>query len=268
MIPRMGEAPVPLDFQSAAHKYTYSTRTADAGWSAAMRSIVDPRAKRVVDVGCGGGIYTRMWTQLGAAGAVGLDSAGPQVEAARELSSGDQRVRYAVGSATATGLDDACADIVFARALIHHGLDLEAFAREVSRVLVPGGILIVQDRTMNDVDIPGSSDHIRGYLFECFPRLLPAEAERRPRGDAVLASIRAAGFAAPRSRTLWEVRQRYDRFEELAADLTARTGRSILHLLSDEEIAKLVAFVRTRLPDGESIIEQDRWTLWFAVKPA
>jgi hypothetical protein len=53
-------------------------------------------------------------------------------------------------------------------------------------------------------------------------------------------------------------------FDELAADLRGRTGRSILHELSDAELAKLVGFIGERPAVGGPAIERDRWTLWWA----
>lgn len=64
-----------------------------------------------------------------------------------------------------------------------------------------------------------------------------------------------------------EVRRRYADREDYLAEIAARTGRSILHELSDPEPAELVAELRRRIPDGP-LVEQDRWTLWRAVHGA
>ncbi|WP_344640396.1 class I SAM-dependent methyltransferase [Kitasatospora cystarginea] len=85
------------------------------------------------------------------------------------------------GRAEETGLPDGSADIVFERALVHHLDDLPTAFREARRVLAPGGTLIVQDRTIEDVRRPGSADHLRGWFFEFFPGLLEPGV-RRPGG--------------------------------------------------------------------------------------
>src|SRR3954470_601792 len=77
-------------------------------------------------------------------------------------------------------LPAASKNVVFERALIHHLKDYKACFAEAHRVLVPGGSLIVQDRTPDDVELPGSPEHVRGYFFERFPRLLAVELARRP----------------------------------------------------------------------------------------
>ncbi len=64
---------------------------------------------------------------------------------------------------------------------------------------------------------------------------------------------------------LWELRKTHDDRQGLKQDLTARTGRSILHDLSDDELAELILFIEKRLPADGPIVEKDRWTVWSAV---
>ncbi len=79
--------------------------------------------------------------------------------------------------------------------------------------------------------------------------------------------MHAAGFTDIAEHSLWETRKRYASVESLALDLAARTGRSILHELSDDELQSLIDDLRRRLPAHGEIVEQDRWTLWVA-RPA
>ena len=157
-------------------------------------------------------------------------------------------------------------NVVFERALIHHLKDYKACFAEARRVLAPGGSLIVQDRTPDDVQLPGSAEHLRGYFFECFPRLLavetgaPADRCGRPRCPAA-----PRVFATVNSVTLWELRKTHDDWQGLKQDLANRTGRSILHDLSDQELAELIVFIEKRLPSDGPIVEKDRWTVWSAV---
>ena len=102
---------------------------------------------------------------------------------------------FRLGTATGTGLPDACADIVFEWALVHHLADLGAAAAEAARVLRAGGVLLVQDRTPDDVAQPGSVDHPRGWLFEVFPRLLTVEERRRPRLPVLADALAGAGVS-------------------------------------------------------------------------
>ena len=55
--------------------------------------------------------------------------------------------------------------------------DIPTFLREASRILKKNGVLIVQDRTIEDCTIPGSPEHIRGYFFSIFPKLIEIESK-------------------------------------------------------------------------------------------
>jgi SAM-dependent methyltransferase len=176
-------------------------------------------------------------------------------------------VGFRLGEAVATGLPDACADVVFERALVHHVPDLAPVVAEAARLLRPGGVLLIQDRTPEDVAQPGSATHPRGWLFEVFPRLLEVENGRRPTTAAVAAATAAAGLGKVVVESLWEVRRRYPDGADYLAEIAARTGRSILHELSDAELDRLVEELRMRLPEGP-LVERDPWTLWRVERPA
>jgi SAM-dependent methyltransferase len=171
------------------------------------------------------------------------------------------------GDAAATGLRDGCADIVFTHALIHHLADLSGCLQEAYRLLVPSGIYLIQERTPEDVRLPGTQEHIRGYFFEPFPRLLAVELSRRPRVEDVMNRLQQAGFTRPQTLTFWETRRVSPDVTALAADLKARTGRSILHELDDAELADLITFISRQMRQDKTIVEQDRWTLWWAPRP-
>ena len=254
---------MPIDFHAEANRRTYSDREADASWPEAVLRLVDPSAADVVDVGCGGGTYLRAWHDLGAGTVTGVDSSEPILAEARASHASLPGVRFRSGEATATGLAAASADIVVERALIHHVPELRAAAAEAMRVLRPGGVLVIQDRTPDDVAQPGSVTHPRGFLFEVFPRLLEVENGRRRTASAVTSELESAGFGNVTTTQLWEVRRRYADREDYLAEIATRTGRSILHELDDAELGRLVDALRERLLAGP-VVEQDRWTLWRA----
>ena len=256
---------VPIDFHDTANRRTYSGREADGSWRTAITGLVDPAGAAVVDVGCGGGTYTRAWHELGAASVTGVDFSEPILDEAWAAHGHLPGVGFRLGEAVATGLSDSAADVVFERALVHHVPDLAAVAGEAARVLRRGGVYVIQDRTPEDVAEPGSPEHPRGWLFEVFPRLLQVENARRPSVSTVADAMTAAGLAGGTSTSLWEVRRRYADREDYLVEIAQRTGRSILHELDDGELDHLVAELRTRLPEGP-VVERDRWTHWTAVR--
>lgn len=255
-----------IDFHDQKNKATYSGRTVDHSWSQAMLKLVDPTGKHVVDVGSGGGIYSRAWLELGAASVIGVDFSQVMLSAARENTQDLAAITFVHGDALSTGLPDYSADIVFARALIHHLDDLDAFFGEMFRLLRPGGVCIVQDRTLKDIQFAGTAEHIRGYFFSCFPRLLETEKNRRPEREQVILALQRSGFVSLPPQTLWEVRRTYRLWDELKADLLGRTGRSILHALSDEELEALVSYMGHELSEQKPIVEKDKWSLWIGTK--
>lgn len=259
---------MPIDFHDPRNAHTYDTRTADPSWVAAITAIVAPKGRRVLDIGCGGGVYSRAFAELGAASVTGVDFSATMLEAARAMCADLPQVTFQQGDALATGLPDASADLVYERALLHHLADLPACVAEAYRLLAPDGLYLAQDRTPDDIQLPATPEHLRAYFHERYPRLLEVELRRRPRSDEALAALAAAGFTQIATRAFWETRRVYASFDELAEDLRHRVDRSILHELSDAELEDLVVYMRERLPDHGPYPDTSRWTLWRGVKPA
>ncbi len=96
----------------------------------------------VVDIGCGTGISTRLWAER-AELVIGIEP-NAEMRHQAELSTANISIRYQDGLSIATGLPDACADIVtIAQAL--HWMEPEPTFAEVSRILRPGGIFAAYD---------------------------------------------------------------------------------------------------------------------------
>lgn len=258
---------MPIDFNDERNKFTYTGRTADESWNKAILSLDDPSGLRIPDVGCGGGIYSRAWLALGAREVIGVDSSPNMVSAAAESCSDLSSASFQIGDATNTRLTESSVDVVFQRALIHHLTDIHPCLEEAIRILKPEGKVIIQDRTPDDIALPGTSEHIRGYFFECFPRLLKIDSGRRRTDEEVLSELHAVGFEHTESITVWEPRSVYPSKEELLEDIRQRKGRSILHELNDGEIESLVSFIDERLYDFSELVDKDLWTIWHATKP-
>jgi hypothetical protein len=78
--------------------------------------------------------------------------------------------------------------------------------------------------------------------------------------------MKQAGFRQVDVQQWWEIRAKHPNKEALKKDLAERTGRSILHDLTDDELERLICFIMEQLPSNQEIIEEDRWTIWIGKK--
>ena len=148
--------------------------------------------RRVVDFGCGSGSNS-VHLALRGATLAGLDISESLIRLARqrlEANGVPQPARFVVGSAHDTPFEDNSIDVVFGIAILHH-LDLRLVAREVHRILKPGGRAIFQEPVRNSA------------LLRVIRRLIPYRAPdispyERPLTDGELHEF---GRAFSRMRT-------------------------------------------------------------------
>ena len=255
-----------LDFLQPDDQFTYAKRNTDESWIQFMKEMINFEGKKVLDIGCGGGIYTKAIAEMGAAQVIGVDFSEKMLSAAKEYCQGYDTVQFIHGNAIETGLDSDQFDIVLERALIHHIRELEPCFYEVFRLLKPGGTCIIQDRTPEDCLLEGSPTHIRGYFFSMYPQLIEKEVARRHSSEEVIRKLQHLGFQDISENKLWEIRRVYEDHEDLWDDLRNRTGRSILHELNDQQLNSLIKDLQLTLKNCFPLIEKDRWTVWSANK--
>lgn len=254
-----------MHFDSAATRRTYSDRTVDDSWNEWCVAHLAPAGKDVVDIGCGGGIYALGFAALGARSVVGVDRSRQYLDESTEAARGLENVSFHEADASRTALPDACADIVFERAVIHHLEDAQKRenAVEALRILRPGGVLCAQDRTLADIQTAHPHLWIRATLFEVFPRLLDLESARRPSKDGYSGMLREVGFANVETLPYQEIRKRYGSFAQLRDEILTRKGKSILFELNDDELRRYCDRLEEKSA-SHPLIECDLWTVWLA----
>jgi arsenite methyltransferase len=111
-----------------------------------MAQINLPEGARVLEVGCGNGAATKLIMEhVRPAQLVGIDPSSVFIDMAGETFAGEPRVSFAVGDAVATGQADAFFDLVIAHTVYSHLVNPEGALTEASRVLRPGGQLVIFD---------------------------------------------------------------------------------------------------------------------------
>lgn len=175
-----------IDFHDSRNRSTYASRTAEEQWIRMIREYVDIHGKQILDLGCGGGIYSKVLARAGAEQVIAMDFSAEMLKGAKAYCKDIENITFLQGNALETNLEDGTIDVLLERALIHHIPDLKACFREAHRILKTNGKF--------------------------------------------------------------------------------RTGRSILHELSDQELEDLVAFIEQKTGTAGPIKEQDRWTVWIAEK--
>ena len=150
---------------------------------------------RVLDLGCGTGVLTRMIADRldAAAGgeSVGIDAAGKMIAVARKKR-GTANCRFEVMAAEDLAFEDAAFDAVVSSLFFHHvQLDLKQRAlAEAYRVLKPGGRLVIADMHVPTTWMGALVSHVSRWFF-MQPQI--GENIRGVLPDA----IQGAGFAPP-----------------------------------------------------------------------
>ena len=256
-----------MQFASPATARTYSDREVDSSWRDWAVENLMPAGKDVIDIGCGGGIYSFAFAALGARSVIGIDQSRQYIDEAKQRVSPSDAITFCSGTAEDTQLPEGSADIVFERAVIHHMTE-EQKARNAAgarRLLRDGGLFAVQDRTIEDVQSSDPQHWIRATLLDAFPRLLDSERRRRPSKERYRNLLIGAGFGEVQELQYDEVRQRYVSFDQLRSEILLRKGKSILFELSDAELELYCRRLEEKVTD-RPLIERDPWTVWLATK--
>lgn len=95
----------------------------------------------VLDAGCGGGRYSRVAAEHGAA-VVGVDRS-RAVDRAQRLCSGLENVAFVQADLCALPFRPQSFDLVFSIGVLHHSPDAQAAFRSIARMVQPGGRLSV-----------------------------------------------------------------------------------------------------------------------------
>jgi ubiquinone/menaquinone biosynthesis C-methylase UbiE len=195
------------------------------GWRAALAAYLPPASGRpVLDLGAGTGLFAAAIATWFDARVVGVEPFGEMRRQAREAHA-HRRVAYVGGEAERLPLREGCCAVAWLSTVIHHLGDLAGCARELRRVLEPGGPVLIRS------SFPGRHGGIS--LFRFFPGAGQI-AETFPTVEATVAAFAAAGFAF---QTLQPVPQVSAPSLQAAVERVRLRADSTLKPLSDNEFA-------------------------------
>jgi ubiquinone/menaquinone biosynthesis C-methylase UbiE len=147
---------------------------------------------RLLDVGCGTGAASRSAASV-AASVVGIDLSPEMIRQARELASGQANVHFEIADSEHLPFDEGAFTAVVCSNSFHHYPDPGRAVREMTRVLAPGGRLVLGD---------ACSDRTAARIADVFLRRFEPGHVRLYRSDELGAFVQGAGLSRVELRRL------------------------------------------------------------------
>ena len=147
---------------------------------------------RLLDVGCGTGAASRSAASV-AASVVGIDLSPEMIRQAQELADGLANVHFEIADSEHLPFDDETFTAVLCSNSLHHYPDPDRAVREMTRVLAPGGRLVIGD---------ACSDRTAARVADVFLRRFESGHVRLYRSDELGTFVQAAGLSRVEFRRL------------------------------------------------------------------
>lgn len=200
---------------------------------------------RVLEIGCGTGNYISAIAAAKEAICAGVDPSREMLRIARSnpgsprhrRMSDTSHVTFLHGTAEELPLPDRLQDLAFSVDVIHHVQNRKQAARELSRVLQPGGHGVIV--TESEDDLRNRTPQVR-----YFPETLDVELRRYPTLDTIEAELAGAGFEVL-ARTSISVPQQ-------VSDIAPFRDKafSSLHLIAEDAFARGLSRLEENLKKG------------------
>ena len=114
------------------------------GVAEALLRLMPPMV--IADLGAGEGVFALLLAER-AVKVIAVDTSARMIEVGRELAlrHGVRNIEYRLGDMEELPIEDASVDLVFFSQSLHHALHPERAVQEASRILKPGGRIVVLD---------------------------------------------------------------------------------------------------------------------------
>jgi 2-polyprenyl-3-methyl-5-hydroxy-6-metoxy-1,4-benzoquinol methylase len=135
--------------------YLYSTSNrlscvmANRRISEAIIALADLNGKRVLDIGCGDGVYSIELLKAGAREVVGVDAAEKAIQCAQKKSEGLQGIRFQTADIYRLEQPEQRYDVAIVRGILHHLYEADKAIQVISRVA--DEIIVLEPNGFNPV---------------------------------------------------------------------------------------------------------------------
>lgn len=165
-------------------------------WTALLARYIATRGKPVLlDLGSGVGTWSELMATAFEATVWGVEPSERMRDVA-EREHAHPRVTYLAGSGERIPVPDGSCSAALLSYVIHHLSDRDACARELRRVLKPGGVAVVRGAFRESLaDVP---------FFEWFPTARAIDEARMPRRGEVAGMFVSHGFEAVADEVVWQ----------------------------------------------------------------
>lgn len=203
---------------------------------------VDLSGKSGLDIGCGaGGVTVALARDYGAASVIGIDVETPVCATARkrvEASGLTDKIEIRKVEPGPFPIDDSSLDFVFSKDSIIHIADKESLAKDVFRVLKPGGLFVASDWLISHDGKP--SKEMQAYIDAEDLGFGMASPERYRR------ALEAAGFVSVElvNRNAWYREEAAVELEQLKVSKRAAFEAQ----LGEEQIARQIRTWEAMVP--------------------
>lgn len=193
----------------------------------------------VVDLGCGTGRFLPTLSGAFASDVIGMD---PSQKMLREARRGNARHQLCVASAEALPIRRGAVAVVFLSNVIHHVEDRRVLARDLHRLLVPGGYVVIRNYVREDLPL-------LAYM-SFFPEALAWSRACTPSLDEIETAFRGEGLALARKEV---VKQPVADSRESYLDKIRQRAYSDLAAIGDEAFATGLARLDDAVRCGSEI---------------
>ncbi len=159
--------------QYSEAKAAFLAKRPDPAEQFMLKYLANPQGKTLLDVGCGTGDESQRYEKMGFVSVFGVD---PSIEMLKQAHAKVAHPEnFHTGAYEHTGMPDKSVDVVAGLYSFHYVQDLDKGYKELSRILRPGGVIVLamrhpfSDLSETDRYIRNGMDYVNPIVYEAVP---------------------------------------------------------------------------------------------------